>query len=141
MWVDPFGLTQCRQTARRGWRCTGGPGSGGRVGVIGCIGGCASYVQGDSNAKASIAPMVGAALMVCSSKKEEPQECTNEPKKDCGPYDPNCDNSASFTPSYTPKGAGLGIAVNADGSTCVVVGPFVSPALAPVSIDLGDINE
>ena len=148
IWVDPFGLTQCRHTPRRGWRCTGDPGSGGRVGVFGCIIGCVSYTQGDRAAKASIESTVGGGLMVCSPKKDdEPKQCDTEPKKDCGMYDPNCDNSVGVGVSIPGRGnlgksgAVIGMQKNSDGSKCVLIGLFGGTSVVSGSIQLGDIDE
>lgn len=145
IYFDHLGLV-CRQTARRGLRCTPGPGrGGGRVGVFGCLAGCVSYTQGDSEAQASISPTLGGGLMLCSPKPEPEKECENKdpdpPKQDCGIYDPNCDNNAQPSVSVTRGGVGLGLARNADGSYCVLVGPFASYPLISPSINLGGMSE
>ena len=138
-YYDPDGLRVVGHPGKaRGGK---GVGQGGRIGVFGCIAGCVSYIQGDSNAKASLSPTIGGGLMICSSPKTSDSDSDCKDKGNGGLYDPNNDNSTNFSPSYTPKGAGLGIAKNSDGSVCVVLGPFVSPAVVPVSLDLGDINE
>ena len=135
--IDPYGL---RKIGKPGAADSDGVGRGsGRVGVFGCMVGCTSYIEGDANAKASLSPTIGGGLMICSSPKNDEASCEN--KESGGMYDPNNDNSANFSPSFTPKGAGIGVSMNKDGSVCVLIGPFISPALVPVSIDLGDINE
>lgn len=124
------------------------PGKGGRVGIVGCVGGCVSYTQGDAEAQASIQAMVGMALMICTPKNEDTSKtCGEEEKQDCGMYDPNCDNDVTPSVSGAPGvkgrgGAGLGVSVNGDGSVCVLIGPFAGPPI-PVTptIELGGISE
>ena len=146
IYIDPLGLA-CRQT-RRGLRCTPRSGqTGGRVGIFGCLIGCVSYTQGDVEAQASMSTTFGGGIMLCQPKREEQSCKTEEPaqEKDCGIYDPNCDNKLLFSPSVAELakngriGVGLGFLRNPDGSSCVLVGPFISPA--PITYHLGNISE
>jgi hypothetical protein len=116
-----------------------------RMGVIGCIGGCASYTDGDRDTQASISPMIGSALMFCSEKPVTGESCEIDsdpiPPGGCGLYDPNCDNSVEAGASISRGGLGIGYSKNPDGSSCVLLGPFVAwPVLAP-TIHLGDMSE
>jgi len=143
IYFDPLGLV-CRQTARRGMRCSPGPGRGsGRVGVFGCLIGCVSFTQGDSEAQASMQPTIGGGLSLCSAPKEPEPSCEDEKEeeKDCGIYDPNCDDELNFGVS-PPGRAGflLSLSFNEDGSVCVNVGPHAGLPVAP-SVGLGGLSE
>jgi len=116
-----------------------------RMGVIGCIGGCASYIDGDRDTQASLSPMIGSALMFCSEKPATEESCEIEsdptPPGGCGIYDPNCDNSVEPGASISRGGFGIGYSKNPDGSSCMMIGPFVGwPVVAP-TIHLGDMSE
>jgi len=149
VYFDPLGLA-CRKTPR-GTRCTPRPGQGGgRFGVFGCLIGCLSYTQGDRTTQASLEPTIGGGIMICTAKpakEEEVQGCGSEPKKDCGMYDPNCDNDISGgiampgTGALGRSGAVLGMSVNPDGSMCVNVGLFGGFSIFSGSLHLGDIDE
>jgi len=144
VYFDPLGLV-CRQTARRGLRCSPGPGrSGGRVGVFGCLIGCVSFLQGDSEAQASLQPTIGGGITICGPPKQSGESCQDEKndgkEKDCGIYDPNCNNEMNFGVS-PPSRAGffISLSFNQDGSVCVNVGPHTG--IPGPSIGLGGLSE
>jgi RHS repeat-associated protein len=144
--LDPYGLQGIRgngSSNQGNWRP---PNSGDtRYGVFGCVGGCASYTQGDSEAQASMSPTLGGGVMFCSPKPEKESICENEdndaPPKDCGMYDPNCDNNIQPSVSVTRLGLGFGAVVNDDGSACILLGPFASYPIISPSYNLGGIYE
>jgi RHS repeat-associated protein len=138
IFVDPFGL-KCVQTKSRGLRCTPDPGDPrASTGFFGCIVGCASFTDRDSEAQFSFAPTIGAGFLVCSPQKGPPEakECPVEEYND---YDPNGDNSQNFSLSGG-KGAGIGFTVNDDGTVCVAIGAFVGLPI-PVSYSIGGLSE
>jgi len=143
-WIDPYGLNG--QMSRHKGRQSPSPYSGGRSGVFGCLVGCVSYTEGDSEAQASLSPTLGGGFMVCSKPRPSQSESCpiNEEQtspQDCGMYDPNCDNSINPSASFTRAGAGLGFAKNPDGSFCVLVGSFVSVPFIGSTVNLGGISE
>ncbi len=140
-WIDPFGLITAQESRdlyeeAKANNPLPAHTPNGRIGVLGCLIGCASFIQGDSQTKASMAPMIGGAIMICEKKK--PKECSN---KEPSFYDPKGDDSVNFSPSFTPKGAGFGITINSDGSVCFLIGPFISTSIIPVSVELGTFDE
>ncbi len=116
---------------------------GGRAGVFGCVGACASFTQGDSEAQVSLSATLGGGFMVCSPKPESQSDCESPPppKKDCGFYDPNCDNNTQISASGVRGGAGIGLIRNEDGSYCVLIGPFTSFPIISPSLNLGGYSE
>jgi RHS repeat-associated protein len=140
IYFDPLGLV-CRQTTRRGMRCTPGPGrGGGRVGVFGCLIGCVSFTQGNTGAQASLQPTIGGGLSICSAPKEPKPSCEDEEEKNCGIYDPNCDNDLNFGISPPGRaGVFLSLSFNEDGSICVNIGPHAG--LPGPSVGLGGLPE
>ena len=144
--IDPYGL-QGQMSRSRG-RTPPNPNNGGRTGVFGCLLGCASYIEGDPEAQLSISPSLGGGFMLCSKPRipdPQPPSCPADeepqPPKNCGMYDPNCDNSIDPAASFTRGGAGLGLSRNPDGSFCVLIGPFVSAPLISPTINLGGTSE
>ena len=118
MYFDSLGLV-CQQTARRGLRCSPGPGQGGSAGVFGCIG--PYCVSGNQNgARWRIGPpSIGGGLTICN-KDQEPTSCEaiKEERENGNPY-PVGNGNWGF--SYGRFG--LGIEVWEDGIICVSVGP------------------
>jgi RHS repeat-associated protein len=116
----------------------------GRPGVMGCLLGCVSYVDGDPDAQASISPSIGGAFMYCEKPKPKNICETEEVKpaeEGCGMYDPNCDNNTQPSVSITRFGFGIGGSRNPDGTFCVIIGPFVSYPIISPSFNLGGISE
>jgi RHS repeat-associated protein len=133
--ADPFGLKEVR--GRGGKPFNAGRGVG-RPGIFGCLIGCVTYTYGDTASQASLEPSIGAGLLICGPKKQNSSCQKNEKNKSF--YDPKGDNSFEFAHGYAPKGAGIGVSVRSDGSTCVAVGLFTGISI-PVSYSLGDISE
>jgi RHS repeat-associated protein len=140
IYFDPFGLA-CRHTASRGRRCSPGPGrGGGRIGVFGCLIGCVSFMQRDSEAQASMQPTIGGGLSLCSSPREPQLSCEDGKEEDCGIYDPNCDDELNVGVSPPGRaGFGLSVSFNEDGPLCVNLGPHAG--LPGPSIGLGGLSE
>ena len=141
-YFDPFGF---RKIGQPGVADNDGPGNGsGRTGVFGCIVGCASYIEGDPEAQASLSPTLGGGFMVCSSPPEPNNENScpvDKPEDGCGMYDPNCDNNFQPSGSVGRGGAGIGVQRNADGSVCVLIGLFVSGGFVSPTYNLGGLSE
>tara|TARA_R110002072_G_scaffold297959_1_gene471313 strand:+ start:25007 stop:25612 length:606 start_codon:yes stop_codon:yes gene_type:complete len=139
IYFDFYGLVnQSRQA--RGLNARG---PGGRAGVFGCLIGCASFTEGDADAQVSVSASLGGGFMLCSSP-EETNSCEVEPvdeERDCGLFDPNCDNNVQPSASITRGGIGAGLIRNDDGSFCILIGPFVSFPIISPSIDVGDYSE
>jgi hypothetical protein len=118
------------------------PDMGPRIGVFGCLLGCASWTEGDSQTQASVSPTIGGGIMICEKTPKQPESCPAEtPPQNCGMYDPNCDNSVTWGMSTSPKGAGIGVSTNSDGTFCIVLGPFMAWPLAGPNWNLGGLSE
>jgi RHS repeat-associated protein len=111
------------------------------AGVFGCMIGCIGFVQGDPEPQVSIEPALGGGIEICTKPKVAPKiECDEEPK-DCGMYDPNCDNKWQAGLPVKPDKFGLvlGVSIKEGGEICAQVGLFISLPLP--SVDLGGISE
>jgi RHS repeat-associated protein len=138
-YIDPVGLKKVR--GRGGHPSMAGRGVG-RAGVFGCLIGCVSYTDGDSEAQASLEPTIGGGFLICGPRKKKKKKtgsCEID-EETSSLYDPNGDNAVEFTPGYAPKGAGIGVSLGRDGTHCVAVGLFTGISV-PVSINLGNLSE
>ncbi|MFR0690919.1 RHS repeat-associated core domain-containing protein [Enterobacterales bacterium AE_CKDN230030158-1A_HGKHYDSX7] len=111
------------------------------VGTFGCLVGCLGFSSTDSEPQASIQSTIGGGIEICELPKE-PTSCTvQEASKDCGIYDPNCDNKLQPPGLPLPGKVGLGIGVGfkRNGSFCTQIGFFGSLPLP--SYELGGISE
>ena len=111
------------------------------MGVFGCGIGCASFMNTDTETQLSMEATLGGGVTVCFSPKDSLRtddsqpSCDDEPK-DCGMYDPNCDNEL-LSPSLSPPGK-LGVLVSAslgkNGGYCMNFGPHTGLPLPGVSL-------
>ena len=135
--IDLFGLNG-QMSRHKGRQINRGP--GGRVGIVGCIFNCASYIEGGRSAKSSFSLALGGAILVCSSPKNT---VSSDPTAE------NCElNEGGIYPesevsgvSASPPGrlgAIIGVQINSDGSFCISIGPMLS--LPSPTLDLGDIR-
>jgi hypothetical protein len=109
--------------------------------VFGCILGCiSSPITGGGNPQVSLEPTIGGGIEICD-RKPEPSSCEVPKRKNCGMYDPNCDNTIQPPDIPLPLRMGLviGASVKRDGRFCVRFGLFASLPLP--SVDLGDLEE
>ena len=116
------------------------------VSIFGCVGACASseMVSG-SVPQFSLDPTLGGGIEICEAPKPKPKPTTcpaPKQKKNCGMYDPNCDNQVQ--PPGLPMPAALGFLVGAsvksDGRICLRFGLFYDVPLIP-SEDFGSLYE
>ncbi len=149
--LDRLGLDK-EENLRRANRMRGRHNIPIRVGEFGCLVGCLSFLQGDSEAQASMAPTIGGGISFCGPPEplEQVESCEAPvAERNCGFYDPNCDNAVGL--GFSPVGKGraapigragmiLSFQSNPDGSFCVNVGPHISLPV-PFFIHLGGVSE
>lgn len=117
------------------------PAVNGYWGAFGCLIGCASYNNKDGSSQVSMQAVVGGGISLCSPSTNDSKDiCNAEPDKDCGIYDPNCDNELT-PPSVSPPKPGymISISMNTDGSYCINIGPHMGLPLP--SFNLGNAGE
>jgi len=107
------------------------------VRVFGCMLGCMrSSIFGNSAPQVSLEPTLGGGIEICEPKPE-PKSCpAPKPKKNCGIYDPNCDNQLQPPSVPLPKRVGyiMGVSIQNDGRFCIQAGLFGSAPL-PSGVD------
>ena len=113
------------------------------VNVFGCVGVCASsQIDGSQPPQGSIEPTLGGGIEICDAPNPSKAPCDKSKPKNCGMYDPNCDNQ--MQPPGVPLPTGLGFivggSIKSDGRICIRIGLFGEIPLIP-SIDLGSIYE
>lgn len=154
MYFDPFGLDKAENQRRANAMRGRIPKQKIHIGVQGCLLGCASYIQGDSDAQLSFQPALGGAIKFCGEPKEkaaEEESCdAPQEQKGCGLYDPNCDNKLSPLSSASPtgpRGTGLrtagflvSVSTEVNGSICVNIGPHAGLPVGP-SYNIGTPHE
>ena len=110
-----------------------------RLGVFGCNGfACFNgRVGGSEDPQVSLELALGGGIELC----EEPEPDCGNKKKDCGPYDPDCDTA--IQPPGIPIPAGLGLliggSIKRDGRICLRFGVFVEIPFP--TLDLGSLYE
>ena len=136
--TDPLGLM-----GSRGYIPGRNPGS--TVSVFGCLIGCVSSpLDGSTGSQASMEPTLGGGIEICEKPKPQPKpdKCNKPKPKNCGIYDPNCDNQVQPPGLPVPTGLGfiVGASVKKDGRICLRFGLFGEASLVP-SVELGGFDE
>jgi RHS repeat-associated protein len=136
--IDPLGLM-----GSRGYIPGRSPGS--TMSVFGCLIGCVSSpLDGSTGPQASMEPSLGGGFEICEKPKPRPNpnQCDKPKPKNCGIYDPNCDNQIQPPGIPVPTGIGfiVGASIKKDGRLCLRFGLFGEAPLVP-SVELGDLDE
>jgi RHS repeat-associated protein len=137
---DPFGFSDfdgLRKSSSGAWSRTPPP----TVSAFGCLLGCLNSDITGGEPQVSLEPTIGGGIEICDAKPPE-NSCEVPKKRNCGMYDPNCDNQIQ-PPAIPVKpdkvGLVVGFSIKRDGRFCMQFGLFGSAPLP--SYELGGAYE